>query len=96
MGCRGPIATPSPPFRARSCSRVWGAAFDAQNPAARDALAEAGHEIVEASPELIAAVDEVRAGMVADWFEAARAAGVADPEALMEGYRARYVDISAR
>lgn len=77
-------------------SRAWGVAFDAQNPAARDALAEAGHEIVEASPELIAAVDEVRAGMVADWVEAARAAGVFDPEALMEGYRARYVDISAQ
>jgi TRAP-type C4-dicarboxylate transport system substrate-binding protein len=68
----------------------WGAAFDEQNPAAHEALTSAGHEIVQASPELIAAVDEVTDRMVADWAEAARAAGVAEPEALMQGYQARY------
>ena len=76
-------------------SRAWGEAFDVQNPAAREALAEAGHEVVDASPELIAAVDEVKAGMVDDWVEAARAAGIEDPEALIRGYQSRYAEIIA-
>ncbi|MCE8512661.1 TRAP transporter substrate-binding protein [Ruegeria pomeroyi] len=71
-------------------SAAWGKNFDLQNPAATEKLGAAGHEIVEASPELIAAVDTIYDTMVADWVEAAKAAGVADPQAMLTFYNDTY------
>ena len=75
-------------------SAAWGVNFDAQNPAATEKLAAAGHEIIDASPELVAAVDAIQAGMVADWTEAAKAAGVADPAAMLAFYNETYKALS--
>lgn len=77
-------------------SAAWGRAFDAHDAAAAQALAEAGHEIVTASPELVAAVAAVRDSLVADWIGAAQAAGVADPRAMMEFYAATYAALAPR
>ncbi|WP_284264285.1 TRAP transporter substrate-binding protein [Roseicyclus amphidinii] len=71
-------------------SATWGRQFDAQNPAAAEALAAAGHTISEASPELIGAVATIRDAMVADWVVAAREAGLADPESAMGFYMETY------
>ncbi len=71
-------------------SAAWGRNFDVQSPAAVENLSAAGHEIVEASPELIAAVDDIYASMVADWIEAAKAAGVSDPQAMLDFYNETY------
>jgi TRAP-type C4-dicarboxylate transport system substrate-binding protein len=68
-------------------SATWGRNFDARNPKAYEALSAAGHEIVEASPDLVAAVAVVSASTEAAWVEAARAAGVADPQAVLTFYR---------
>ncbi|MHA7886325.1 TRAP transporter substrate-binding protein [Roseicyclus sp.] len=71
-------------------SATWGRQFDAQNPAATEALTAAGHTISEASPELIGAVATIRDAMVADWVVAAREAGLADPESAMGFYMETY------
>lgn len=75
-------------------SAAWGQNFDEQNPAAIESLSAAGHDIVEASPELIAAVDTIYGEMVADWVEAAKAAGVADPEAMLAFYNDTYTSLA--
>lgn len=75
-------------------SAAWGKNFDLQNPAATEKLGAAGHEIVEASPELIAAVDTIYDTMVADWKEAAKAAGVADPQAMLDFYNETYKSLA--
>lgn len=75
-------------------SAAWGKNFDLQNPAAIEKLGAAGHEIVEASPELIAAVDTIYDTMVADWVEAAKAAGVADPQAMLTFYNDTYKSLA--
>lgn len=75
-------------------SAAWGKNFDLQNPAATEKLGAAGHEIVEASPELIAAVDTIYDTMVADWVEAAKAAGVADPQAMLTFYNDTYKSLA--
>ena len=75
-------------------SAAWGKNFDAQNPAATEKLGAAGHEIVDASPELIAAVDSIYDTMVADWVEAAKAAGVADPQAMLSFYNDTYKSLA--
>jgi TRAP-type C4-dicarboxylate transport system substrate-binding protein len=75
-------------------SAAWGKNFDEQNPAATEKLGAAGHEIVEASPELIAAVDTIYDTMVADWVEAAKAAGVADPQAMLTFYNDTYKSLA--
>lgn len=77
-------------------SAAWGQAFDAQDEAAAKTLADAGHQIVEASPELVAAVTAVRDGMVAEWIEAAKAAGIADPKAMMDFYSTTYAALATR
>jgi TRAP-type transport system periplasmic protein len=77
-------------------SAAWGKNFDVQNPAAVEKLTAAGHEIVEASPELIAAVDAIDRTMVADWIEAAKAAGVADPQAMMDFYHETYASLAGK
>lgn len=71
-------------------SAAWGATFDIQNAAAFEALSAEGHEIVEASPELVAAVDGITEDMIAEWVTAAAAAGVEDPEAVLSFYAETY------
>lgn len=78
-----------------SLSAAWGRNFDTQNPAATEKLEAAGHDIVEASPELIATVDGIYTQMVSDWVEAAKAAGVADPQAMLNFYGETYKTIAA-
>jgi TRAP-type C4-dicarboxylate transport system substrate-binding protein len=76
-------------------SAVWGQQFDAQNPAALEALTAAGHTITDASPELIAAVDVIYEAMVADWIVAAAEAGVADPATVLGFYVETYEALTA-
>ncbi|WP_297540288.1 TRAP transporter substrate-binding protein [Roseovarius sp.] len=75
-------------------SAAWGKNFDMQSPAAIEKLSAAGHDIVEASPELIAAVDTIYDAMVADWVEAAKAAGVDDPQAMLNFYNDTYTSLA--
>ena len=77
-------------------SAEWGKNFDAQNPAAVEQLGAAGHDIVEASPELIAAVDTIYGEMVTDWVTAAQAAGVEDPQAMLDFYAETYTALAAQ
>jgi TRAP-type transport system periplasmic protein len=76
-------------------SAAWGRNFDSQNPAATDKLAAAGHQITDASPELIAAVDGIYNQMVTEWIDAAKAAGVADPQAMLDFYGETYTALAA-
>jgi TRAP-type C4-dicarboxylate transport system substrate-binding protein len=78
-----------------SLSAAWGRNFDTQNPAATEKLGAAGHDIVEASPELIATVDGIYTQMVSDWVEAAKTAGVANPQAMLNFYWETYKTIAA-
>jgi TRAP-type C4-dicarboxylate transport system substrate-binding protein len=75
-------------------SAAWGRAFDARDPAAEQALAAKGHTIAAPSPELLAKVDGIRDDMIADWIEAAKAAGVADPAAMLAFYRETYQSLA--
>ena len=75
-------------------SAAWGRNFDVQNPVAAEKLEAAGHRIVQASPELIAAVDTIRAEMVGEWVTAAKAAGVEDPEAMLAFYQETYQSLA--
>lgn len=77
-------------------SAAWGKNFDLQNPAATEKLTAAGDDFVEASPELIAAVDSINATMVADWIVAAKAAGVADPQAMLDFYHETYTALAGQ
>ena len=77
-------------------SADWGKNFDMQNPAATEKLGAAGHDIVQASPELIAAVDTVYDAMVADWLESAKGAGVTDPQAMLDFYNDTYTSMAGR
>lgn len=77
-------------------SAAWGKNFDAQNPAAVEKLTAAGHQIVDASPELIAAVDTIYGTMVADWVGAAKAAGVSDPQAMLDFYSQTYTMLAGQ
>ena len=75
-------------------SAAWGSVFDVQNVAAVESLAAAGHEIVEASPELVAAVTDIYDSMVADCLTAAKRAGVEDPQAMLDYYNATYKELA--
>lgn len=77
-------------------SAEWGKNFDLQNPAAAEKLSAAGHDIVEASPSLIAAVDTIYDSMVADWLESAKSAGVADPQAMLDFYNDTYTSLAGQ
>ena len=77
-------------------SSAWGKQFDIQNAAAFDRLGAAGHQIVDASPELIGAVDAIYDAMVASWIEAAKADGVADPAALLQDFQSSYTELAAK
>lgn len=77
-------------------SAAWGRNFDQQNPAAAEKLAAAGHQTVDASPELIAAVDAINTQMVAEWVEAAKAGGVEDPSAMRDFYHDTYTSLACK
>ena len=77
-------------------SAEWGKNFDVQNPAATEKLSAAGHEIVEASPELIIAVDTIYNAMVADWLVSATAAGVTDPQSMLDFYNDTYTSLAGQ
>lgn len=77
-------------------SRAWGAQFNIQNEKAMTVFTESGHEFHEPSPELMTAITGVSDSMIAQWVEAAKAAGVADPEAMRADYLASYAELSAK
>ncbi|WP_425102421.1 TRAP transporter substrate-binding protein [Tropicibacter sp. S64] len=77
-------------------SAAWGRNFDAQNPAAMGKLEADGHDIEQASPELIAAVDAIYGDMVTEWVDAAKAAGVEDPQAMLDFYNDTYRALEAK
>lgn len=77
-------------------SRLWGQQFDAQNEKAMKLFTEGGHQFHEPSAELMAAITAVSDTMIADWIVAAKAAGVADPEAMRADYLAAYAELSAQ
>jgi TRAP-type transport system periplasmic protein len=76
-------------------SRIWGQQFDAQTAKAMQVFTEAGHTFNEPSAELMAAITAVSDSMVTGWIDAARAAGVADPQALRADYLAAYAELAA-
>ena len=75
-------------------SAAWGKNFDDQHVLAVEKLSAAGHEVVDASPDLITAVDTIYDTMVADWVEAAKAAGVEDPQAMLNFYNETYKSLA--
>lgn len=77
-------------------SAAWGKNFDAQNPAGVEKMQAAGHAFNEASPDLTAAVDTIYSAMVADWVVAAKAAGVANPEAMLGFYNETYASLAGK
>ncbi len=77
-------------------SAAWGAQFDIQNASAFEKLGAAGHDIVDASPELIGAVEAIYDTMVNNWIEAAKADGVADPAAMLADFQASYSALAAK
>lgn len=77
-------------------SRLWGQQFDAQHEKAMTLFNEGGHEFYEPSAELMAAITAVSDEMTAEWIEAAKAAGVADPAAMRADYLAAYAELSAK
>ncbi|TNF17621.1 MAG: TRAP transporter substrate-binding protein [Rhodobacteraceae bacterium] len=75
-------------------SAAWGANFDIQSPAAVEKMTAEGHDFAEASPELVAVVDGIYDTMVAEWTEAAKAAGVEDPAAMLAFYNETYKSLA--
>lgn len=75
-------------------SAAWGRNFDQQHPVAVEKLTSAGNSFVQASDELISAVNVIYDDMVADWIVAAQGAGVADPEALLSFYKTTYAALA--
>lgn len=76
-------------------SRVWGQQFNAQHEKAMKLFTETGHEFHKPSDELMAAITTVSDQMIADWVEAAKAVGVADPVAMRADYLTSYAELSA-
>ncbi|MEQ9345246.1 MAG: TRAP transporter substrate-binding protein [Thalassospira sp.] len=79
-----------------SLSAIWGQNFDAQSAAAVEKLKAEGHDFVDASPELVDAVDKVYGTMVSDWIESAKSAGLADPQGVLDFYMTTYQDLAAK
>lgn len=77
-------------------SRLWGQQFNAQHEKAMALFAEGGHAFHDPSAELMAAITTVSDKMIADWIVAAKAAGLADPEAMRADYLASYAELSAK
>lgn len=76
-------------------SAAWGQQFNAQNAAAVENLGAAGHDIVQASPELIGAVNAIYDTMVSEWIGAAKDVGVTDPAAMLAFFQATYAELAA-
>jgi TRAP-type transport system periplasmic protein len=76
-------------------SRLWGQQFNAQHEKAMALFADGTHTFNEPSPELMAAITAVSDTMTAEWIDAAKAAGVADPAAMRAAYLAAYAALSA-
>jgi TRAP-type C4-dicarboxylate transport system substrate-binding protein len=76
-------------------SASWGRNFDTQHPIAVERLTAAGNSFVDASDELVAAVNVIYDEMVADWIVAAQGAGVKDPQALLSFYQTTYAALVA-
>ena len=76
-------------------SAAWGKNFDVQNPAAFERLKADGHTVSDASAELISAVDVVYGEMVGNWVVNAKAAGVEDPQAMLDFYNTTYKALAA-
>jgi TRAP-type transport system periplasmic protein len=77
-------------------SRLWGAQFKAQHEKAMEFFTEGGHQFHEPSAELMAAITATSDAMVTEWIDAAKAVGVADPEAMRADYLASYAELSAQ
>lgn len=77
-------------------SRLWGQQFNAQHEKAMTLFTEGGHTFNEPSADLMAAITAVSDKMTAEWIVAAKAAGVADPEAMRADYLAAYAELSAK
>lgn len=77
-------------------SAAWGRQFDKQNTAAIARLKSTGHTFSDASAALIARIRDVNAGMIKDWVEAAKKAGVADPAAMLADYQAFYGSVAKK
>lgn len=77
-------------------SRLWGQEFNAQHERAMTLFTEGGHQFHEPSAELMAAITAVSDTMIAQWIEAAKASGVADPAAMRADYLATYAALSAK
>lgn len=74
----------------------WGDVFNQQNTDAEKALRDAGHTFSTAAPELISKIGEIRNTMIADWEPVAKAAGVADPKALLMDFEADYKALAGK
>lgn len=77
-------------------SAEWGRQFDKQNEAAIAKLKAAGHTFADASPALITKIRAVNDGMIKDWTESAKKAGVADPAAVLADYHAAYKSLAKK
>lgn len=77
-------------------SRLWGQQFNAQHEKAMALFATGGHQFNAPSAELMDQITAVSAKMTADWIDAAKAAGIADPEAMRADYLAAYAGLSAK
>lgn len=75
-------------------SAALGEVFDIRNAMAFAELGAAGHDIVEASPDLVAQTRDIHDRMVADWIVAARDAGVEDPAGMFAFYRKTYTSLA--
>lgn len=70
-------------------AKIVGQGYDrADNAAMEEAKARGTIQIVDASPEFVAAMKERTAPLEAAWVERAKAAGLADPAGLLETFRA--------
>ena len=68
---------------AQTVGDVYAEAEDA----AMATLKEAGYDITEASPEMVAELSKMLAPIEASWVERAKAKGLADPAAVLQEYR---------
>lgn len=77
-------------------SRLWGQQFKAQHDKAVALFSEGGHQFNEPSADLMTAITAVSDKMIGDWIVAAKAVGVADPEAMRADYLAAYAELNAQ
>ena len=76
-------------------ARELGVWQDRSDEAAREALLEAGSTVEEASPELIAAMEEAVQPVYEQWFARAREKGLETPEDVLDAFRAELEKIES-